>query len=152
MSFTAPVQVEYGHVEPGPVNWDELDAFGMLHHSRYATLLERALSAYWVGRGFAVDSYEKFPDSFHVVRELLVTYHRPIQGSGQRLVHFWFNSVGRTSAEYGFRILSADGATVNAEGRRVVVRLDPATLRPTPWTDVIRPEMEKLLRPSPADS
>ncbi|TYC05133.1 acyl-CoA thioesterase [Micromonospora sp. WP24] len=151
MSSTAPIQVEYGHVESSPVNWDELDAFGMLHHSRYATLLERALSAYWTGRGFDLNSYERFPDSFHVVRELLVTYHQPIKGSGPRLVHFWFDSVGRTSAEYGFRVLSPDGATVNAEGRRVVVRLDPATLRPTPWTDLVRPELAKLLRPGSAE-
>ncbi|MEV4757571.1 hotdog domain-containing protein [Micromonospora sp. NPDC049559] len=152
MPSTAPVPVEYGHVESAQVNWDELDAFGMLHHSRYATLLERALAAYWIRRGYAVDSVEEAPDSFHVVRELLVTYHLPIRRAGERLVHFWLNSVGRTSAEYGFRILSADGATVHAEGRRVIVRLDPATLRPAPWTDGIRPELEKLLGPAAAGS
>jgi acyl-CoA thioester hydrolase len=61
-------------------------------------------------------------------------------------VHFWLESMGTTSADYRFRVTSADGATVFAEGRRVNVRLDPATMRPAPWTEHGRTLGAELLR------
>ena len=42
MSSTA---VHYGHTEPVPVHFDDLDPMGLVHNARYAVLLERALSA-----------------------------------------------------------------------------------------------------------
>ena len=61
-------------------------------------------------------------------------------------VHFWLDRMGTSSAEYGFRVLSTDGATVFAEGRRVNIRVDPATMRPTPWTAPGRATGAALLR------
>jgi acyl-CoA thioester hydrolase len=51
-------------------------------------------------------------------------------------VHFWAERVGETSAVYGFRFVTGD--VVHAEGRRIIVKLDPATLRPAPWSDAGR--------------
>jgi acyl-CoA thioester hydrolase len=42
--------------------------------------------------------------------------------------------------------VSADGKTVHAEGRRVNIKLDPATLRPAPWTSEGRATGSLLLR------
>jgi acyl-CoA thioester hydrolase len=61
-------------------------------------------------------------------------------------VHFWLEQFGETSGDYRFRFLSPDGRTVHAEGRRVIVRLDPASLRPAPWTDAAREVAATLLR------
>jgi hypothetical protein len=36
--------IDYGHVELLPVHFDDLDPMGMVHNSRYALLIERALA------------------------------------------------------------------------------------------------------------
>jgi acyl-CoA thioester hydrolase len=144
--FQAP-PIGVGHVQPVVVHFDDLDAMGIVHNARYAVLLERAIAAYWAAHGHSfAGGRPTTPDVVHAVREFAITYRVPIRGTGEVAVHFWLDSFGRTSAEYGFRFLSADHTVVHAEGRRAIVRLDPATLRPTPWTDAGRAVGEPLLR------
>ncbi|MDG4794463.1 thioesterase family protein [Micromonospora sp. WMMD1082] len=141
--------VEYGHVEHTIVHFDDLDALGILHNARYALLLERALTAYWSARGVAYQAGRATaPDVFHAVREFTITYRAPITATGPVAVHFWLEHFGTSSAEYAFRFHSLDGTTAYAEGRRAIVRLDPATRRPTPWTDTARAIATTLLRPA----
>ncbi|GII96003.1 acyl-CoA thioesterase [Sinosporangium siamense] len=138
---------EDGVHEPVQVYFDDLDAMGLLHNSRYALLVERAIGAYWQRLGWAPDpAGSAFKDVFLAVREFKVTYNVPIAGAGAALVHFWIERMGRTSGVYGFRVLSADRAVVHAEGYRVNVNLDPATLRPAPFSDELRATAEPLLR------
>ena len=136
---TVTETLPYGGVVPMPVHFDDLDAMGVLHNSRYAVLVERAIVLWWAERGVSFSGGRPTtPDAFNVVREYSVTFHRPVRGTGEISVHFWLESMGTTSADYRFRVTSADGATVFAAGRRVNVRLDPATMRPAPWTDHAR--------------
>lgn len=137
---------EGGHHEPVRVYYDDLDAMGMLHNAKYAVLVERAITAYWSRQGWAPDPAQSvFPDVFFAVRETKMTYHVPIMTPGEIVVHFGFAHMGRTSGTYGFRILSGDHATVHAEGHRVNVNLDPATLRPTPFSEEIRAASKGLM-------
>ncbi|BCB85760.1 acyl-CoA thioesterase [Phytohabitans suffuscus] len=146
-ALAAP-EVGYGHVEPITVYFDDLDPMGIVHNARYAVLLERAVTPYWTVRGHYFDhNGPSTPDLFHAVREFSITYHRPIRGGGEVLVHFWLDRLGETSARYGFRFLSRDGRTCFAEGRRVIVRLDQATLRPAPWSESAREVARSLLKP-----
>ncbi|QYC39521.1 Thioesterase superfamily protein [Nonomuraea coxensis DSM 45129] len=139
--------IEDGVHEPVQVHFDDLDAMGLLHNSRYALLVERAVGAYWQRLGWAPDpAGSAFKDVFLAVREFKVTYHVPIVGPGEPLVHFWMERMGRTSGVYGFRVLSADRTVVHAEGYRVNVNLDPATLRPAPFSDELRAAAGPLLR------
>ncbi|MBX7264739.1 acyl-CoA thioesterase [Micromonospora sp. Llam7] len=141
--------VEYGHVEHALVHFDDLDALGILHNARYALLLERALTAYWSMHGISYQGARgSAPDLFHAVREFAITYHAPITGTGPVAVHFWLEHFGTSSAKYAFRFHSPCGATLYAEGRRAIVRLDQATLRPAPWTDAARAVAATLLRPA----
>jgi acyl-CoA thioester hydrolase len=127
-----------GHVEPVRINFDDLDATGVLHNARYALLVERALATYWERRGWPFDpTRPQFADIFFVVREFTITYRRPITAVGEVGVHFWFDEVGTTSSVYGFRVLSGDGSVVHAEGRRAQVKLDPATRRPSRISDAV---------------
>ncbi|SCL61745.1 acyl-CoA thioester hydrolase [Micromonospora citrea] len=143
--------VEFGHVEHVTVHFDDLDALGLLHNARYAVLLERALTPYWAERGISFSGGRQIaPDAFHAVREFSITYRAPITGTGPVAVHFWLEHFGTSSAEYAYRFRSTDGGTVYAEGRRAIVRLDPATRRPTPWTEAARAVAATLLRPAPA--
>ncbi|MGW4466032.1 acyl-CoA thioesterase [Micromonospora sp. NPDC004704] len=149
-TLTLP-DVPFGHVEPIMVHFDDLDMMGIVHNAKYALLLERALTPFWADRGFAYENGQlSVPDMFHAVVELSVSFRAPIRGTGPILAHFWFERFGTTSAEYRFRLLSADGGTLHAEGRRAIVRLDPATLRPTPWTEDAIAVGKELLRPESA--
>ncbi|MCY1139220.1 thioesterase family protein [Actinoplanes sp. Pm04-4] len=138
----------YGAVVPQPVHFDDLDAMGVLHNSRYAVLVERAIVVWWAERRVSfTGGRPTTPDAFNVVREYQITFHTPIRGTGEIDVRFWLDRMGTTSAEYGFQVTSADAQTVYAEGRRVNIRLDPATMRPAPWTPDGRAIAATLLRP-----
>ncbi|GAA0556680.1 hotdog domain-containing protein [Paractinoplanes ferrugineus] len=139
--------VEYGHATRVPVHFDDLDALGVLHNARYAVLIERALTNWWSDRGVSfAGGAPTTPDAFNVVREYAITFHAPVRGTGDIAVHFWLDKLGSSSAAYSFRVTSVDGTLVHAEGRRVNVRLDPATMRPAPWTAEGRALAETLLR------
>ncbi|MEV0621772.1 thioesterase family protein [Nonomuraea sp. NPDC050404] len=136
-----------GVYEPVQVHFDDLDAMGLLHNSRYALLVERAIGAFWQRLGWSPDAGRSaFRDVYLAVREFKVTYHVPIAGSGDVQVHFWMDRMGRTSGIYGFRVLSADRTVVHAEGYRVNVNLDPATFRPAPFSDELRSAAGPLMR------
>jgi acyl-CoA thioester hydrolase len=135
-----------GHLEPVFAHFDDLDAMGFVHNSRYAVFLEHALTAFWARQGFTfTDGAYSRPDVFLAVAEFAVSYRAPIRGIGEVGVHFWITRLTGSTAEYAFRVLSADGGTVHAEGRRVHVRIDPGTLRPTPWTPEFHTVAKTLL-------
>jgi acyl-CoA thioester hydrolase len=144
--------VAQGHVEPFIVHFDDLDAMGIVHNARYAVFLERALSQYWAERGHSyAGGRPTTSDVMHAVVEYSIRYHTPVRGTGEIGVHFWLESLGESSAVYRFRILSADGETVHAEGRRVNVKLDPRTLRPAPWSEDARAVGRPLLAVAPEE-
>ncbi|HZN17955.1 MAG TPA: thioesterase family protein [Micromonosporaceae bacterium] len=145
--MTATAVVGFGQVQRVTVHFDDLDAIGIVHNAKYAVLVERALSAYWSARGHSFqDGQPTTSDVVHAVREFSITYHAPIRGTGDLDVHFWVERLGESSAVYRFRFLSPNRATVYAEGRRVVVKLDLATGRPAPWTPHGREVAAALLR------
>ncbi|OLR94131.1 acyl-CoA thioesterase [Actinokineospora bangkokensis] len=148
--MAAPAQptVEFGHVEPLFTHFDDLDLMGMVHNTRYPVLVERALTGYWTRRGFDfTDGRYSKPDVVIVVAEFAISYRSPIRGTNPIGVHLWVEKLGQSSATYGFRVLSADAQTVHAEGKRVHIRLDQTTHRPTPWTDEARAVLRDLAAP-----
>ncbi|MFD7922203.1 acyl-CoA thioesterase [Streptomyces sp. NPDC059740] len=147
---TAPT-VPYGRLVPVTVHFDELDALGMLHNSRFPLHVERAFTQYWSGQGFRFEGdWEAAGDMCNVVKDLHITYEQPVHLPGEYAVHVWVEELGRTSLTYGFRFCSADGGTTHALGRRVLVRVDARTRRPTPWSEHARAVAGELLRHEPA--
>ena len=112
---------------------DDLDGFGVVHHARYALLLDDAVLDYWLDAGWKPDT----ATHLQVIRELSLTYHQPISGMGDVDVHFWVDRAGRTSVTYRFEILSPDRSVLHAAGHRVLVNIDAKTLRPEPLTDAM---------------
>ncbi|WP_223199377.1 acyl-CoA thioesterase [Solihabitans fulvus] len=136
-----------GHFATVEVHFDDLDAMGVLHNSRYALLVERATNTYWQRLGWSMDAaVSTFPEVLPVVREFMISFAVPVVGAGERVVHLWLDRLGTTSVVYGFRVLSDDRSVVHAQGHRVVVNLDPATLRPAPISDTMRASLVPLLR------
>ncbi|PRY37887.1 acyl-CoA thioesterase [Umezawaea tangerina] len=119
-----------------PVFFDELDLNGTLHNSRFAVHVERAQSALFesLGKGWARFG-DRDPDLHYVVRELHVEFLAAVTAPGPLRVELTFDRIGTTSAVYGFRC--GDEVTY-AKGYRVIVKTDPVTGRPSPWSDWYR--------------
>ena len=135
-----------GHVSPFVVHFDDLDAMGIVHNARYAVLVERAISLYWTREGFGYDAASINGDGLMAVAEFTINYRAPIRQTGPIGVHFWIERLGRTSAVYAYRVVSADGTRTHAEGRRVMIKLDPATGRPGPWPERTLEIARRLVR------
>jgi acyl-CoA thioester hydrolase len=138
----------HGAFVPVTVHFDDLDALGLLHNARYPVMVERAWGALWNERGLVFEGdWEAAGDFCNAVREFTITYDAPVKQPGRYAVRLWLDRLGRTGLTYGFRFCSADGAVTYARGTRVLVRLDPATLRPAPWSERFRASARDLLLP-----
>lgn len=122
--------------------YDDFDMFGMVYNGRFAALLEHGLTAYFASLGLSA-GHEDFNI---VVRELAITFEQPITEVGTVDLTFWIESFGRASAKYGFQF--QNGKSVYAHGYRTVIKVDPSTKRPAPWTEVTRQLLtDRLLVP-----
>jgi acyl-CoA thioester hydrolase len=127
------------------VYFDDLDALQILHNARYLLLFERTIGSFWtrvMGWGGLLGKQEE-PDRFHLVRTNEIEYLHPVTGIGEVRVRIWVEKLGRTSLTFGFRVLPMDADVDYARGRRVIVRIDPQSRAPVPWT----PEFRERLRP-----
>ncbi|HXI12255.1 MAG TPA: thioesterase family protein [Thermoanaerobaculia bacterium] len=133
------------------VHFDELDAMNMLHNSRYGVHVERAIVAWYHSQGRTWEAnVADNPDQFHVVRDLHIEFLSPVKGVGTIRIDIWVEKIGHTSCVYGFHCSSADGRVAHARGERTIIKLDPLSMRPAPWTDFFRAEHSTLLKDLPA--
>lgn len=124
---------------------------GMLHNSRYAVHVERATTALYEKLGFRWEAdVAENPDQFHVVRRFEIDLRRPFGGTGELHARLWVSRLGETSCRYGFACLGADGLA-HAVGERTIVKLDPGSFRPAPWTQRFREGHRHLFQENPTD-
>lgn len=110
-----------------PVHFDELDLNGTLHNARFAVHVERAQSALFEQLGRERSTYDaRDPDLHYVVKELHVESLAPVTAPSLLPVEIVAERRGTTSARCGFG--------EHARGHRVIVKVDPATGRPAPWS------------------
>lgn len=122
-----------------PVFFDELDLNGTLHNSRFAVHVERAQSALFEQLGKQWFRYaDRDPDLHYAVRELHVEFLAAFTAPGPLPVHITADKIGTTSAVYGFE------CGHYAKGYRVIVKVDPETGRPVPWSDWYRAMFAEL--------
>ncbi|MFE2540459.1 acyl-CoA thioesterase [Actinacidiphila glaucinigra] len=140
----APV-TDFGLMIPVAVHFDDLDAYGVLHNSRYQVMVERAWSAFWSEQGFSVA--DRKDDAFHFVKQFEVIFSEPVTRSGTYAVHLWVERLGYTSMVAGYRLCSPNGASTKAYGTRSVVRIDPTSLQPIPWSDRARKIATTIMKP-----
>jgi len=120
------------------VYFDDLDAFYILHNARYLVLFERTLGAFWLSVGMGGFEPQSAGDHCHLVRANTVEYLRPVRGTGKVRVRLTIAKIGRTSLTFHFRLMPMDRDVDHAVGTRTIVRVDPETQRPLPWTDAFR--------------
>lgn len=121
-----------------PVYFDDLDANGHLHNSRFLLLVERAQSALFerLGGGW-LDLAARDPDLRYVVRAVTIEFLATMAAPGVVRVGLSADRLGRTSADYGFRCVDPADARTLATGHRSIVKVDEAG-RPAPWSEGYR--------------
>ncbi|MFT4974986.1 MAG: acyl-CoA thioester hydrolase [Myxococcota bacterium] len=124
------------------VYFDDLDAFQILHNARYLLLIERTIGDFWrmMGWGGPLKA-RRHPDQHHLVRLNHFEYHRAVHDVDRIRARVWVERIGRTSLTFGFEVRPIDMDTPYATGQRVLVRVDPDTRAPVPWSETFR---EKL--------
>lgn len=129
------------------IHFDELDPMGMLHNARFAYHVERAIVAYYssLGRRWERNVADN-PDQFHVVRDLHLEYLTPFFGPGTMRIAVWVEKLGTTSCVYGFLCTNEEGTIAHARGERTIIKLDPQSMRPAPWTSLFRSAHAELQR------
>ncbi len=135
------------HEQVHGVYFDDLDAFQILHNARYLLLFERTIGSFWrrLGWGSHLDA-KKTPDQFTLVRANHIEYLRPVEGVTEVRVRVWIEKLGRTSLVFGFCVMPMDQDVDCATGSRVLVRVEPNTRTPTPWTQEFREQILPYVR------
>ncbi|MFH0244975.1 acyl-CoA thioesterase [Streptomyces sp. HK10] len=128
------------------VAWDELDALGVLHHTRFAVHAERAFSRLLDALGYPYDPDPAVrPERHHVVAGLSLSFARPVDRPGPLLVEQRVAALGRTSLTVDFTVtVPGTRGAVAAEGARTAVHIDRATRRPLAWGEEFRQRLRAL--------
>ncbi|ADE55694.1 acyl-CoA thioesterase [Coraliomargarita akajimensis] len=132
------------------VYFDELDALGVLHHTRYLIHLERAQQKFFESLLDVADfNPDRDEDIYVVVHGLESRFREPVRKPGLIAVTYWIERIRSCGVTMRFSIRDPQGGTVYCDGRRTVCKLSGETHRPTPWTDRFRRAMEATLEPLP---
>ena len=119
---------------PVALRWRDLDAFQHVNNSNFLTYLEEARI-----RWFESWNGEWVNDAIMpLLAAVQINYKMPIPYPADVVVALYADKVGNTSCTVGHRIVSADGATLYADGHVVMVWIDRATGRPIPLPDFVR--------------
>ena len=121
-----------------PVYFDELDPWRTLHNARYAIHVERANLAWYAHVSKRDFAPEEDPDQFVFVRDWHAEFTAPMFGPGTMWIDIWLERLGRSSSTYAFSCRNEDETVEYARGRKTIVKVDPRTASPVPWTDRLR--------------
>lgn len=133
------------HEQVMGVYFDDLDPYQILHNARYLLLFERTVGSFWMELGMGDFQDPDAPDRFHFVRANSIEYLSPVRGVCSVRVRVWIEKLGRTSLTFGFQMMPMDSDQLYAKGNRTIVRIDPETHRPEPWSDGFRKTIEPWL-------
>ena len=123
------------------IHFDLVDLMGVVHNAAYLLLFERARTDWIQSHGLWYGSPD-FDWPYYVVRNE-VDYLAPISGGGEVSVTVAIEKLGKTSATFAHTITTGDGINA-AAGKTTVVRIDPESKRPIPWTDRFRTLAESV--------
>lgn len=129
------------------VFFDELDALGILHHTRYMLHLERAQQKFFEHLlGVEDFNAERDEDIYVVVHSLNTRFREPFRNPGPIVVDYGIERVRSGGVTMDFVIRDPAGESIYCEGERTVCKLSAETHQPKPWTEPFRKAMETYLK------
>ncbi len=124
------------------IYFDMMDPLGVMHNSRYLLLFERARFDLWHANGLSIGA-AGLDWPYYVVRNE-VNYHAPITRLQEVTVEVVVERLGTSSVTLAHRVLDDLGGCV-ADGKTVLVRVDPTTQRPAAWSESFRALLSQYL-------
>jgi acyl-CoA thioester hydrolase len=136
MPVSEPASEGRDFISRQQVRWDMMDPLGVLHNAVYLLLFERARTDFW--RALGIDGYgaEGLDWPFYVVRNE-INYRASINREQELEVTVRIARMGTSSLTFAHTVRTQDGR-LSADGQTVIVRTDPLTQRPIPWSDAFR--------------
>lgn len=129
------------------VYFDDLDALQILHNVRHLLFMERARGELFNVLGFRwEDDFSVNPDKYHVVAEHQVKFLKAVRGEGDVAVVIQPTHLGNSSLILHATVQSLDGKFLYSDATTRIVRLDPHTDKPCPWSQPFRDKVGPLVR------
>lgn len=127
--------------------FDQTDGLGILHHSHYVLLMERAQKMMFVAL-MGKDTIDPAiaPDVLVVVRDIEVNYLIPIRPECEIRLQMSVRKVRAAGLVVGVEFRSADLTILYAKASRTICRLDAQTHQPTAWSDEFRAKHDALVK------
>ena len=122
------------------IYFDMMDPLGVMHNSRYLLLFERARFDLWHANGLSLGA-EGLDWPYYVVRNE-INYHAPITRLQEVTVEVVVERLGSSSVTLAHRVLDDTNVCV-ADGKTVLVRVDPVTQHSAAWSDGFRALLSK---------
>lgn len=128
----------YTHLVTDPIRYGDTDRQGHVNNAVYATYFEFGRTLL-----FAEDLRSLVaPGREPVLVRLVIDFRKELHWPGSVEVGTAVLSIGTSSARFAQAVFS--GTTCAASGEAVVVQLDSATRRATPWSDEQRAALDRF--------
>ena len=138
VSVPATVSVEI------PVAWGEMDAFGHVNNVVFFRYFESARIEYFRKlRGDDFGNGEFVP----ILAQTECNYLRPVYHPDTLIAQARVSRVGSSSLTMEYKLTSASQDSVVAEGKAVVVNVDPDTGKGRPLTDDLKQRISQMESP-----
>ena len=125
------------------VYFDELDALGVLHHTRYLLHLERAQQKFFEHLlGVSDFNAERDEDIYVVVHSLETRFRQPLRQPSRIAVDYTIERIRSGGVTMAFAIRHPKDGTVYCDGTRTVCKLSARTHQPAPWSASFRSAMQ----------
>ena len=125
------------------VYFDELDALGVLHHTRYLIHLERAQQKFFEHLlGVEDFNADRDEDIYVVVHSLESRFREPVRNPGLIIVEYGIDRIRSGGVTMNFCIRDISGGTTYCDGKRTVCKLSGETHRPAPWSEPFKIALE----------
>ncbi|MGC6425205.1 MAG: acyl-CoA thioesterase [Lentimonas sp.] len=129
------------------IYFDELDALGVLHHTRYLLHLERAQQNFFEHLlGVEDFNADRDEDIYVVVHSIESRFREPFRCPGPIVVEYTVDRIRSGGVTMGFVIRDPEGSKIYCDGKRTVCKLSSETHRPAPWTNDFKIAMEAYVR------
>ena len=125
------------------VFFDEFDALGILHHTRYIIHLERAQQKFFESLlGVEDFNSERDEDIYVVVHSLNTRFRKPLSKPGPIEVRYTIDRIRSGGVTMKFTIRAVGEDDLLCSGDRTVCKLSATTHTPCPWSEPFRLAME----------